>query len=137
MPRGRKRVCLLCGKTIEDNNDSVPYKGRYAHSSCFRVAVKAVHVDKTEKLEEKAEQKAQKKRGKPSKPKATVQKLFSSKNPSLFLHYIPYFDKIKQKEKRPARSRFFYYPLFSSRRSSSVPFERVSKRLKAGRRRLL
>ena len=29
MPRGRKRVCLLCGKPIEDNNDSVPYKGRY------------------------------------------------------------------------------------------------------------
>ena len=33
MPRGRKRICLLCGKTIEDNNDSVPYKGLYAHSA--------------------------------------------------------------------------------------------------------
>ena len=72
MPRGRKRVCLLCGKPIEDNNDSVPYKGRYAHSACFRVAVKAVHVDKTEKLEEKAEQKAKKKRGRPPKPKAEL-----------------------------------------------------------------
>ena len=72
MPRGRKRICLLCGKPIEDNNDSVPYKGRYAHSACFRVAVKAVHVDKTEKLEEKAEQKAKKKKGRPPKPKAEL-----------------------------------------------------------------
>ena len=47
-------------------------KGRYAHSSCFRVAVKAVHVDKTEKLEEKAEQKEKKKRGKTAKPKAEL-----------------------------------------------------------------
>lgn len=53
MPRGRKRVCVLCGKTITDNNDSVPYKGRYAHSACFNVAIKAIHVDKNEKLNEK------------------------------------------------------------------------------------
>lgn len=72
MPRGRKRICLLCGKPIEDNNDSVPYKGRYAHNACFRVAIKAVHIDKTEKLEEKAEQKAAKKRGRPPKPKAEL-----------------------------------------------------------------
>ena len=68
MPRGRKRICVLCGKTIEDNNDSVPYKNRYAHSTCFRAAVKAVHTDKTEKLEEKI--KKQKK--KQSKPKAEL-----------------------------------------------------------------
>ena len=75
MPRGRKRVCVLCGKPITDNNDSVPYKGRYAHSDCFRVAVKAVHVNKTEKLEEKAEkaeQKTKKKRGRAAKPKAEL-----------------------------------------------------------------
>ena len=72
MPRGRKRVCVLCGQPINNNNDSVPYKGRYAHSACFRVAVKAVHVNKTEKLEEKAEEKITKKRGRPSKPKAEL-----------------------------------------------------------------
>ena len=71
MPRGKKRICVLCGKPIEDSNDSVPYKGRYAHNDCFRVAVKAVHVNKTEKLEEKAEQKT-KKKGRPSKPKAEL-----------------------------------------------------------------
>jgi len=72
MPKGRKRVCVLCGQPINNNNDSVPYKGRYAHSACFRVAVKAVHVNKTEKLEEKAEEKVTKKRGRPSKPKAEL-----------------------------------------------------------------
>ena len=35
MAKGRKRVCVLCGLTIEDNNDSVPYKNRYAHTACF------------------------------------------------------------------------------------------------------
>lgn len=68
----RKRVCVLCGKTINDTEDSVPYKGRYAHNNCFKVAVKAVHVDKTEKLEQKAEEKTVKKRGRPSKPKAEL-----------------------------------------------------------------
>ena len=53
MPRGRKRVCLLCGKPIEDNNDSVPYKGRYAHSACFRVAVKAVKRKREDLLSQK------------------------------------------------------------------------------------
>lgn len=73
----RKRVCILCGKPIEDNSDSVPYKGRYAHSACFRIAVKAVHVDKTEKLEEKKQQKedatqTKKRRGRPSRIKTEL-----------------------------------------------------------------
>lgn len=65
--RGRKRVCVLCGLTIEDNNDSVPYKKRYAHTACFRVAAKAIHVDKTEKVKKKE---AEKKAKPVSKPKA-------------------------------------------------------------------
>ena len=65
--RGRKRVCVLCGLTIEDNNDSVPYKKRYAHTACFRAAAKAIHVDKTEKVKKKE---AEKKAKPVSKPKA-------------------------------------------------------------------
>ena len=53
MAKGRKRVCVLCGLTIEDNNDSVPYKNRYAHTACFRAAAKAIHVDKEEKVKKK------------------------------------------------------------------------------------
>lgn len=69
---GRKRVCVLCGKVIEDINDSVPYKKRHAHSDCFNVAVKAVHVNKTEKLEQKAQEDIPKKRGRKVKPKAEL-----------------------------------------------------------------
>ena len=102
MPRGRKRVCLLCGKTIEDNNDSVPYKGRYAHSACFRVAVKAVHVDKTEKLEEKAEQKTQKKRGRPAKPKAELKDSITEEE---YIQKKLYFDYLRKflGDKLPAK----------------------------------
>ena len=72
--RGRKRVCVLCGLTIEDNNDSIPYKNRYAHIACFRAAAKAIHVDKTEKVKKKE---AEKKTKPASKPKAELKDALS------------------------------------------------------------
>ena len=72
--RGRKRVCVLCGLTIEDNNDSVPYKKRYAHTACFRAAAKAIHVDKEEKVKKKE---AEKKTKSVSKPKAELKDALS------------------------------------------------------------
>ena len=72
--RGRKRVCVLCGLTIEDNNDSIPYKNRYAHIACFRAAAKAIHVDKTEKVKKKE---AEKKTKPVSKPKAELKDALS------------------------------------------------------------
>ena len=95
MPRGRKRVCVLCGKPIEDKNESVPYKGRYAHNACFRVAVKAVHVDKTEKLEEKAEKK---KKGRTAKPKAELKDSITEEQyiqKKLYYDYLREFFGIK------------------------------------------
>ena len=74
MAKGRKRVCVLCGLTIEDNNDSVPYKNRYAHIACFRAAAKAIHVDKTEKVKKKE---AEKKTKPASKPKAELKDALS------------------------------------------------------------
>ena len=74
MAKGRKRVCVLCGLTIEDNNDSVPYKNRYAHTACFRAAAKAIHVDKTEKVKKKE---AEKKTKPASKPKAELKDALS------------------------------------------------------------
>lgn len=44
-----KRKCAICGEWIEDNNDSVPYKKRYAHLSCFNVAMKVVTTEKKPK----------------------------------------------------------------------------------------
>ena len=103
MPRGRKRVCVLCGKPIEDKNDSVPYKGRYAHNTCFRVAVKAVHANKTEKLEEKAKQaetkqKEIKKKGRPSKPKVELKDAVTEEQyiqKKLYYDYLREFFGIK------------------------------------------
>ena len=74
MAKGRKRVCVLCGLTIEDNNDSIPYKNRYAHIACFRAAAKAIHVDKTEKVKKKE---AEKKTKTASKPKAELKDALS------------------------------------------------------------
>ncbi len=44
-----KRKCAICGKWIEDNNKSVPYKKRYAHLNCFNVAMKVVTTEKKPK----------------------------------------------------------------------------------------
>ena len=74
MAKGRKRVCVLCGLTIEDNNDSIPYKNRYAHIACFRAAAKAIHIDKTEKVKKKE---AEKKTKSASKPKAELKDALS------------------------------------------------------------
>lgn len=72
--RGRKRICVLCGLAIENNEDSVPYKKRYAHTACFRAAAKAIHVDKTEKVKKKE---AEKKTKPASKPKAELKDALS------------------------------------------------------------
>ena len=57
MVNGRKRKCVCCGEPIEDFEPSVPYKNRYAHERCFNVAIKAIHVDKKQKLEEARDKK--------------------------------------------------------------------------------
>ena len=86
--KGRKRVCVLCGLTIEDNNDSVPYKKRYAHTACFRAAAKAIHVDKTEKVKKKE---AEKKTKPVSKSKAELKDALSDEEyiqKNLYYDYI-------------------------------------------------
>ena len=86
--KGRKRVCVLCGLTIEDNNDSVPYKKRYAHTACFRAAAKANHVDKTKKKKKKE---AEKKTKPVSKSKAELKDALSDEEyiqKNLYYDYI-------------------------------------------------
>lgn len=88
--RGRKRVCVLCGLTIEDNNDSIPYKNRYAHIACFRAATKAIHVDKTEKVKKKE---AEKKTKPVSKPKAELKDALSDEE---YIQKNLYYDYIRK-----------------------------------------
>lgn len=49
-----KRKCVICGKYIENNEDSVPYKNRYAHTNCFNIAIKVATTNKSEKAKSKA-----------------------------------------------------------------------------------
>lgn len=90
MAKGRKRVCVLCGLTIEDNNDSVPYKNRYAHTACFRAAAKAIHVDKTEKVKKKE---VEKKIKSVSKPKAELKEALSDEE---YIQKNLYYDYIRK-----------------------------------------
>ena len=90
MAKGRKRVCVLCGLTIEDNNDSVPYKNRYAHTACFRAAAKAIHVDKEEKVKKKE---AEKKIKPASKPKAELKDALSDEE---YIQKNLYYDYIRK-----------------------------------------
>lgn len=48
-----KRKCVICGECIDNNAESVPYKGRYSHIACFNVAIKVVVTEKNEKLKTK------------------------------------------------------------------------------------
>ena len=90
MAKGRKRVCVLCGLTIEDNSDSVPYKNRYAHTACFRAAAKAIHVDKTEKVKKKE---VEKKIKSTSKPKAELKEALSNEE---YIQKNLYYDYIRK-----------------------------------------
>ena len=83
MAKGRKRV-------IEDNNDSVPYKKRYAHTACFRAAAKAIHVDKEEKVKKKE---AEKKIKPVSKPKAELKDALSDEE---YIQKNLYYDYIRK-----------------------------------------
>lgn len=67
-----KRKCVCCGEFIGAGEESVPYKGRYAHIKCFQIAVKALKKDKDEKLAEKVKEEKKKKTSTKSKPKAEL-----------------------------------------------------------------
>lgn len=80
----RKRKCVCCGEYIGTGEESVPYKGRYAHTKCFNIALKAVQIDKTEKLKEPKE-KAKKK-----KPKAELKDAVSEEEYAEKKQYYQY-----------------------------------------------
>lgn len=44
-----KRKCVICGEYIENNDESIPYKKRYAHINCFNVAMKVITTEKNKK----------------------------------------------------------------------------------------
>lgn len=64
------RKCKLCGNVIlkEDYDKAIPYKNMgYVHEKCFNISLKAIKLDKDQKLEE-----SNSKRGTKRKPKAEL-----------------------------------------------------------------
>lgn len=57
----RPKKCLICGKSIVNPDDAVPYKGRFVHSDCFNIGIKAITMNKQEALSEATQSKREKK----------------------------------------------------------------------------
>ena len=74
-----KRKCIICGEWIENNSQSIPYKGKWAHEKCFQIAVKAIKKDKDEKLADKTKSKKSK-----PKPKAELKEAVSEEEAKKF-----------------------------------------------------
>jgi hypothetical protein len=56
---GSQRICPLCGKPIEETDESVPYKNRVAHRKCFlNLASVAQKNRKADSKDREAERKA-------------------------------------------------------------------------------
>lgn len=89
-----KRKCVLCGEWIDDNSQSIPYKNKYAHVSCFNTAMKVIKKDKDEKLTEKTKTKA---RSAP-KPKAELKEAVSEEEYAEKKQYYQYLRGILDDE---------------------------------------
>jgi hypothetical protein len=85
---GRLKKCVCCGEKITAEEPAVPYKGRYAHQRCFNASIKAIHVDKQDKLKEKSEKKK-----KTPKPKTELKDGMSEEE---FKEKKQYYDYIRQ-----------------------------------------
>ena len=47
------KKCVVCGLKIENDDDIVPYKSRYAHKKCFQSTIKIATTEKKKELSEK------------------------------------------------------------------------------------
>lgn len=59
-----KRKCVFCGEYIENNDDSIPYKKRYAHQKCFQLNVKFIQEEKKKQQKEKTKTVGRKRKNK-------------------------------------------------------------------------
>ena len=83
-----KRKCVICGEWIEDDSQSIPYKGRYAHTKCFNIAMKTIKKDKDKKLAEKSKSKTKTKSA--PKPKAELKDAVSEEEYAEKKQYYQY-----------------------------------------------
>jgi len=87
-----KRKCVICNEWIEDETQSIPYKGRYAHTKCFNIAMKTIKKDKDEKLAEKSKSKTKTKST--PKPKAELKDAVSEEEYAEKKQYYQYLREL-------------------------------------------
>lgn len=85
-----KRKCIICGEWIENNSQSIPYKGKWSHEKCFQIAVKAIKKDKDDKLAEKTKPKAKS----TPKPKAELKDAVSEEEYAEKKQYYQYLREL-------------------------------------------
>lgn len=86
-----RRKCVICGQPIVDNNDSVPYKKRYAHTSCFNSFMKMAAKEKKAEIKEKA--KDRKKKASNKKPQAELKEAMSEEE---YVLKKSYYDTLRR-----------------------------------------
>ena len=91
-----KRKCVICNEWIEDETQSIPYKGRYAHTKCFNIAMKTIKKDKDEKLAEKSKSKSKTKST--PKPRAELKDAVSEEEYAEKKQYYQYLRELINEE---------------------------------------
>ena len=91
-----KRKCTICGEWIENNSQSIPYKGKWAHEKCFQIAIKAIKKEKDDKLAEKTKSKAKTKSV--PKPKAELKDAVSEEDYADKKQYYQYLRELINEE---------------------------------------
>lgn len=95
-----KRKCVCCGEYIGTDEESVPYKGRYAHVKCFQITLKTIKKDKDEKLKEKVKNTKSKKI---SKPKVELKDPLSEEEYKEKKGYYDYLRQFFENEQIPSQ----------------------------------
>lgn len=90
--------CLICGQPIDNNQKAVPYKGRYAHSTCFNNLMKITIQKKQEDLVEKKKEKTKKPVSTKIVQDFKTEEEFQEQN-----HYYNTLKQILNVERLPAR----------------------------------
>ena len=95
------KKCCFCNEPIKKGEDTVPFKNRTAHVSCFNVHMKAVTSTKKEELDQKLEEKKQTKRK--AKPKVELKDPMSEEDYQDKKDFYEYVRKLIDSEDIPAK----------------------------------
>lgn len=91
--------CCICNELITDEQ-SVPYKGRYAHQKCFNIAIKTLQKDNSKQIDKVAEKK---KRGRKPKPQAELKEALSEEEYEKKQQYYKYLRSIVEEQELSAK----------------------------------